>query len=94
MPRLRIFIDDQERLGADIASNIPLHEALGELSRSLKAMFDGKSKPMRFNDSHSTKRPVICTKCGVEIPMHETYTYTIDDDGEDVPYHSQCHPIT
>jgi len=93
MPRLRIFIDEQERLGADIGGDAPLHEVVEELARSLKAVFDGKSKPMRFNDSPNTERPVICTKCGVEIPMHETYTYTIDDDGEDVPYHSKCHPI-
>ena len=93
MSRLQILIDGKERLGADIENDAPLHEVLAELAKSLKAMFDGKSKPMRMNDSHNTKRPVICAACGLEIPKYESYTYTTDEDGEDVPYHTeQCHP--
>ena len=88
------MIDGKERLGADIENDAPLHEVVFELGKSLKAVFDGLSKPFRFNDSENAERPIICTKCGIEIPMYESYTYTIDDEGEDVPYHSQCHPIT
>jgi len=95
MPRLQIFIGGQERLGADIEEGAQLHEALGELAKSLKAVFDGKSKPMRFNDSQrADRRPIICMKCELEIPKYETYTYTVGDEGEDIPYHSQCHPNT
>lgn len=52
MPRLRVFLDEDEAVSADLeSSRNELPEALIELGRSLARVRDSASDDLKFNDS-------------------------------------------
>jgi len=51
MSRIRVFLGNQEIVGADLEPNAEVPEALIELGRSMIELREGRLKPLVFNDS-------------------------------------------